>query len=529
MMKLTTLEERFLTSHFEHELLIGCFISDNEMADLFNALADIYLIDEKKREELRALCNEGQVRNIQSELDYNMYKRLAYFNRINGKSVDSGTEYIIDVKGRAINCLKESGYNPVLDATKPATVTFLTNTSQCGTVLSMRILGTLQLLGIFTPKNERAGLKLIRKASRWNDPDAMLTLLFHDKETRAQSISMLYSVSDGTPFEPLFEAARVRYGFENVEKHFETDLIEEAIGLGLAKAQVYSPQIARITYSEILDDVNKKKLVLNNPNLVGEINNLPIGLKKMKLEPSRASGNTVLEREEEMAGVLQSIMYASQASSALCPCIVANDDFVAGDYIRAIKNEFSEANIVEINASSLYSSDFSSDRNHVLVRSLAENKKNIVLIVMRGKPELQMVELLAKFMRADARREFRLAQPSISMDLSDVLPICICDSQVSKMVKHLCDCTEVNGIERDEAMKAIDRIIEQRAAEYALEDVELEDSARNALIDRLSSFQDTANLLDKLLYACKSKQSDGKITLARVEKLIESKIRRMGF
>ncbi len=525
--KLTILEERFLTSYFEFELLIADFISKEERSKLFCELSRIYLIDDKRRSELFDLCQSDGVISVSSESDYNLQKRLNDFKRLNGITRNRDEAYFIDIKGRAITLLKQMGYNSILDATKPATFSFLANTCQFGVIGSMRILGTLQILGIFTDKDERSGKALIKKCARWNDADSILTMLMYEEQNRKEYISMLYSVSDSTPFEVLFDNARVFYGFDRVRKHKPTDLIESAIGLGIVKRDIYSPQVVRIAYSEVLSDGDKTKLILNNQNLIAQINDLPLSLNNEELE---LCDNTIsmLQRENERQAVIQSVMYSAMRG-ALCPCLVTNDEFVSNDYITMLDSAFENVNVIKIDARELNGNDFSLDKNNVLIRSLCEDKRNIILLVLRSGADINMVELLARFLKESTRASFHLASPGISLDLSSVLTVCVCDSGMLSYIKQACDIIQLSPISSDEASRIIDKIIAQRSLEYGIENLAIEDSAKRALIEKFGSFNDTSRALDKIIYSYKGKSSEGLITLDSIERFIDSRSRKLGF
>ena len=532
MVKLTTLEERFLTSYFQIELLVGKFISDEEKDRLFTSLANIYLIAEEKRAELSSLKDLDAVKSIGSNYEYNLHRRIVTFNRLTNYESHSEDElYVCDIKGRSTTTLEELGFNFVLDTTSPAVVRFLTNTSGQGALLSMRILGTLQTLGVFVPKNESAGLKLLTKASKWNDPDAMLTLLCHDKETRKNSISMLRSVSEGTPFETIYATAKAHYGFDKVENHFETELVMSALALHnkTLRPEIYFPQVTRIAYSEVLTPVDKKRLVLNAIELVGEANNLPIGLKKKDLELCENPAPIVLEREDEANGIIQAIMYSAQTDNSLSPCIVANDDFVASQSQNLIANAFPDANVVSIDICDLYGNDLNGDKNNIIVRSLSESKRNILLLVMRGHADARIVEIVSRFLRAPERREFRLSVPSVTLDLSGVVTVCITDTQNHKTVKQFCDNIETANMTREEKEGAIYRILAERAKVYGIEGLEITPEAKDALLNRIDSFTMTESILDRLAYSCKSRNGERVIDLEKASKLIESRTGRLGF
>ncbi len=520
-MKLTTLQERCLASFFKIELLIGDFVGNEEISRLFASMCDIFFVDEQERDDLFALTKLDTVSAIKCESDYNLHKRIQEFLRLSNGDKGNLETIVANIKGRAITALKEAGYNAILDATKPATYSFLTNASQCGIIEAMRCLGIMQVLGLFTGEDKESGLRLINRCAKWNDPDAILAMLAYDEDTRAQNISRLYSVSNGTPFEAIFESAKLFYGFTNVAPSNEAELIEQAIGLNIVKPQIYSPQVSRIAYSEILDEGDKIRLVLNNKNIVGEVNDLPLALKRVPLVAKCDTLGGLLERDTEKNSVIQSILYASE-TNALSPCIVTNDDFVALDYMETIAHAFPDANIIDIDARALGRNDFNLDKNHVLVRDIDEGKKNLVLIVLRGVADFGVVELLSRFLKDTNRDDFRLVMPGITLNLSSVLPICICDTACLKYIRHLCDCIDASAIEESEKDALIDKLLLRKSIEYGISDLSIEKEAKDSLKEGFKTFMEVALALDKLIYSFKGKGSGKVITKQMVDQLVQS-------
>ena len=529
-MKLTTLQERCLASFFKLQLLVGNFVSSEEIMRVFDACCDIFMISAEERESLWNLSQKEEIQSIKCESDYNLYKRIQEYLRLSGEKYDTVEAMVADIRGRAIIALKEATYNVVLDSTKPATFAFLTNATQCGSIEAMKALGTLQILGVFTTKAVSSGLRLINRCAKWNDEDAILTMLAYDEESRETNMARLYSVSNGTPFESVVEVAKQQYGISSVGVSDESELVEQAIGLNVIKRQFYSPQVARIVYSEILDYADKVRLVLNNKNLVAEVNDLPLALKKIPLEARGEAYIDLLERDAERENVIQSILYASE-TNALCPCLVTDDTFIMQDYLNVIAGSFPDANIIDIDANALKQSDFNLDKNHFFVRDLAEDKKNLILFIMRGKANLAFAEVVSKYLRDTDRDDFRLASPGVTLNLSSVLPICICDSECLKYVKSYCDCIDLAPLTDDEINALIDKVLARRKVEYAIAELTLEDGAKRALIDGFKSFTQLIAALDKLIYSFKGKGSGKVITEKMVQKLVQSTEKRakLGF
>lgn len=527
---ITTLQERCLASFFKLQLLVGGFVSREELMRVFDASCDIFLIPQNERESLWTISQADEIQTIRCESDYNLYKRIQEYLRLSGEEIDTAQEMVANIRGRAIMTLKEANYNVVLDSTKPATYSFLTNASQCGMIEAMKALGLLQILGVFTAKAENSGLRLMNRCAKWNDPDAILTMLAYDEESREVNMSRLLSVSNGTPFESIVESAKEAYGFTSVKMSGESELIEQAIGLNIIKSQVYYPQVSRIVYSEILEHSDKIRLVLNNKNIVAEMNDLPLALKRVPLVATDTPDGGMLEREAERENVVQSILYASE-TNALCPCLVTDDAFVAQDYIEMITKSFPEANVIDIEASALKQSDFNADKNHFFVRDLVEDKRNLILFVIKGKANQAVAELLSKYLRDTDRDDFRLAMPGITLNLSSVLPVCICDTECLKYIKPFCDCIELSALTESEIGSLIDKLIARRKIDYQITELTLEDDARRALIEGFKSFSSLVSALDKLIYSFKGKGSGKVITEKMVQALIQNADKRtkLGF
>lgn len=526
-MKLTTLQERCLAIYFRLDLLVGDFITDEENNTILSTLSGVFLLTEEQKRELLELTQLDTIKAIKCESDYKLNKRIQEYLRLSGSKTNPTEGAVADIRGRAISALKEAGYSYVLDSTKPATYTFLTNNSQCGSIEAMRALGMLQLLGIFTPRDEFSGIRLLNRCAKWNDPDAILALLYFNQE-REVNISRLYSVSNGTPFEIIFTTAKDAYGFDKVEPSSRTELIEQAIGLNIVASHSYSPHLARIVYSDIIEECDKIRLVLNNKAILGEINDLPLALKRIPLSATAPVGG-VLKRDSEREGIIGSIVYSSEAS-ALCPCIVTNDEFVAEDYAEMISKTFADANVIDVDARVLRSNDFSLDKNNVFVRDIDESRANIMLFIIRNVSDYVLIDLLSRFLKDTSRDDFRLSHPSITLNLSSVIPVCICDTTALKQIKHLCDCIEVKPISKDESEELIDALLEKRSVEYKVSGLTIADDAKALLISGFKCFADTANALDKLIYSFKGKKN-GVITLEMVKRIADStsKGSRLGF
>lgn len=517
-MKLTTLEERFLASFFSYDVLIGDFVSESEREALFMSLSKIFMLPEQSARELYPIASAKQIREIDSRTNYELHKRLQAYKKLQGRAQEK-TDYsfIADIKGRALTSLIEKGYSPVLDATKPATFSYLANSAQCGSISSLRITGTLQILGIFLQKNGEAGMRNIIKTAKWNDPDGILTALCFNESERRTNMERLYTVTLDTPFSSILDAAKEAYGIKNLKKSRESSIIKRAFGLGIIKDDTYAPQFARIVYSPILKETDKVRLILNNQSLVSETNDLPLSLKALPLIPQKeAEDGSILCRRAELDKIIGSIVYASE-TNALSPCIVTNDDFAARDYINSIKRVFSDANVVEIDVGKLLDKDLSLDKNHILVRNVIEDQKNIFIFIMRGHASAAVIDYLKGFLKDTDRSCFRLSMPSISLDLRSVLPVCVCDSTCIKAVRHLCDCIDVPKVRAEEMPDMIERLIDAVALEYGVEDMQIEPEAKSLLIKKYSSFSDIELALDKIIYSFKGVKTKTLITLSHVE------------
>ena len=76
---------------------------------------------------------------------------------------------------------------------------------------------------------------------------------------------------------------------------------------------------------------------------------------------------------------------------------------------------------------------------------------------------------------------FRFSRPCVEIDLSSVLPVCVCDKANAKALKSYCDMISVKPIGENEKREIIDTVIADLRARYGDVKLEIEQSAMKTL------------------------------------------------
>ena len=241
----------------------------------------------------------------------------------------------------------------------------------------------------------------------------------------------------------------------------------------------------------MLSTEDKEKLLLNNkPETIGALLDIPFNAKRdtaYGFDFGLASG-IPLPRTEELDKVFCSIYPATNhMPGSYRPLLVAADDeYVPEMYAQALKAGFSGSNkVIEIDAGTLSRADFAGGKENFILRGLSETKQTHTVFLVKHCDEMGEAELeeLMKLLDYGYRRKFKLVEPTVSLDLSDVLLVLFA-SRVNPAVKHLakeCDVLWTAAITQAEKQLMIESVFASRAKSFGIGGAELETAGRTFL------------------------------------------------
>ena len=129
-------------------------------------------------------------------------------------------------------------------------------------------------------------------------------------------------------------------------------------------------------------------------------------------------------------------------------------------YVDALKAGFAKKNkVFEVDAGTLSVQDFAGSKENFLLRGLSETKESHTVFLVKHCENIgdSEQEELKKLLDYEYRRKFKLLEPTVSLDMSDVL-IVLFASEVTESVRRLakeCDVVWTRRINDDEKQTVI--------------------------------------------------------------------------
>ena len=483
MLKATV--ELFLSQYFLFKAVLGKYCEDSE--GLFNILRKIFLTPEGEGKRLYSLAENELAAGIVTDKDFMKYQRMQrYADMIgSGRQTNAEWEEIAGIKGNALltaqrlNLLND-------DASRNVIYESLSSAATCGKVGAIMINGILRCEGILLTKNRREGIKLLSKAAAWNDIVSTLALLHYCRDTREFNMARLKQNVENTPFEELYTVAAAKYGEAGVLEIEEVKLLNKSFNSGVLKRDTFDPKYARMLNSFALYTKDKEKAVFSlNKELLTQISDLPLKLSPEKIASVSSSGleKTALNRAKEIKAIARALKNSDlRQLPAFRPlCISCEDRYVLNMYAKAIEEGNTGAHVEVIDVSELEDYDFEPTANNVFVRSIDEDRDNLFLLLFYGEISSRKVDAVKSILQSSRRAKFHLHSPNVTLNLSAVLPICLCDGQNAKWLKSCCDEIELSPVTAEEQHIAVSDVLEGKSSLYGVGAIVLTDEAAEAL------------------------------------------------
>ena len=464
--------ELMLRAYFTIDVTVGRFISDKSA--LFALLTRIFLLPKEEADRLFALTEREEVKSIVSEREYHRHRRMKQYFEMEGRerNADAALDELIDLKGASLTMAMN--YQFLHDAQDVRTVACenLTRAAECGLVPAMCLVGILQSEGYVFEKNATRGLAMIRMAADWNNEEGLLTALYYDETHRAYYLSRLYERLLSTGHHKSFAPVDAAYDYQGPKGKREFRLLEKAIAQGILKREMYVKSYARLLYSEILEEKDKESLMLTpNKDLFAEANALPLKLSSItctcdvtelaKIQPRRVA------EQRRIALQLNNIDLRSHTTYRPL-CIVSDSRYLLNVYADAIADCLKGAHVERIEVDDLGEYDLEPTKSNIFVRSSDEDVFNAYFLFFYGQISERAYNTAENFLQSANRSRFRLNRPSVTLNLSMILPICFCDREHARQLQPYCDVVRIEDLTKDEKAGLVRSILTTKSSAYGI-------------------------------------------------------------
>lgn len=516
------LTESFIFEYFLYSSMLGKYFSSR---DIFDCLKEIFCL--KNIEDLYEAIESEIVKDIKTEEDYKRYRRIKQYNELIGepKLLEEKEEVLISLKGKAMSTANQYALFASNEMTKTLIERNNHNYAKQGSVIAMRVLGTLECAGIFVEENKKSGLKYLEKATQWGDTFAALSLLKFDEAHRKSTLEKLNASILDTPYAFLSAHLQKEYNIEATKDNKEILLLKKTFASGKLKQDVYEPLYARLIFGGTLSIKDKEKIVFSeNKEIISEACDLPLKFKEedIKIDESILKCMPILRSEEQhslLVGLRNSDLRTIKTYKPIG--VYSDSDYALDIYTKSIAKMLNQNHIEKIDVSDLRVTDFEPTKNHTFIRYAEEGKNNIYLLVLKGEIEDPILENIKNFLKSDKRERFHLNCPAVNLNLSQILPICICDKENAEKLKNFVEFIKIANIKSSEKINVIQDMLEEKSRSYLIPSTTIEDNALSEL--NTLPLETIDKVLDKVLKEYRVKDEKIHLTMEMLKPFVEDK------
>ena len=150
--------------------------------------------------------------------------------------------------------------------------------------------------------------------------------------------------------------------------------------------------------------------------------------------------------------------------------------------------------------------DFEPTKNNIFVRGCDEDAFNLYLLTFRGEIADRAFDMAKNFLQSGKRGNYRLNHPSVSLDLSSVLPVCFCDRENAKKLKPYCDMVRIAEVTAKEKRIFTEKTVRDKGIVYGVKELTMQEGIAEKLsvygmdeIDRAIDAAVREHRMEKLL------------------------------
>lgn len=473
--------EPLLTQFFLIDAICRGFLKEEERAAIFRELAHVFCVPlNEETEEYFHVANTSHYKNIADFPAYERLCRTIEFAQSSGQTVElTPVDRVILAQKREAMLIKSEIFKQSKNLTADMIADTLLNTAMNGNVDAMVTLSYMEYHGICIGKDPANAVKRLKLCAKWNHLFGNLMGIVYDPKNKSTYYNILYTILRSANQREAFQYIRDFTAYEKTcSKNAVARIIEKAFGLGIVKRNAYDQIFAKVAFSELICAEDKEKLLLSKKkDAIASLSDIPFDAareKKYSFDETKAE-SIPLHREGELREIFCSLSPAIHNRNRLYrPLLVAgNDEYVAEMYVGALKSGFSKKNkVFEVDAGTLTLQDFAGAKENFILRGLSETKQSHTVFLVKHCDEMGEAALaeLIKLLDYEYRRKFKLLEPTVSLDLSDVL-IVLFASEINEGVRKLareCDVVWTEQISTAEKHTVIESTFTARSKLFGI-------------------------------------------------------------
>lgn len=493
------LSELFIEEYF----LINSFVNNRcDNKKLLKSLNEIYFLDSNEFKYIKELLSNENLNEIKTYDDYKRYKRIRQRDELLGLKVNiDDISMAISIKGKVLKNLLKYDIAEVDDLTDASIEKILIDNSNAGDIDSLKVLGFLKAEGLMVDKDLDNGLSKLLVSIKWGNLKGGLTYLKYDKNNYLV-LKIIKSITEGTLYSKIPSLIEEKYNITINDKCDEVMLIKKAIAFNKLNENKYDSISSRLIYSNVISMKDKEKILFSEDKVIlTDSLDLPLNLIKNEIDIDYSYINNIPFKREEQMIIAQAISHnIERFNNQYKPiCLYSESPFLLNYYLKKLNNSFLNSNIEIFDVKDLRDFEINPTKNNILIRNLKENKNNIYIFLFEGEIDYDIINNLIVFLKTPKREKYIINAPSVTLDLSSILPICLSDKDNYDKLKDYVDGIELLPIKNGEKNIIINELI---STNNIPNNDDLVEKLMNLSIEKISSsidrlIKDDVDILDK--------------------------------
>lgn len=483
--------EPLLTQFFLIDAICEGFLTEKQRETIFRELASVFCVPMNDlTQRYYDTANSGVYKKITDYASYERLCRTIEFAQTSGQDVDlTPIDRVILAQKRESMQIKTELFRQSRNLTTDIIAETLLTTAMDGNVDAMVTLSFLEYHGICICADAENARKRLALCAKWNHLFGNLMGIAYDETNKTRYFNTLFTILRSSNQREVFSYIRQFRDYTREPlKDPVARIIEKAFALGVIKRNAYDRIFAKVAFSRLISTEDKEKLLLNKKkDAIVSLTEIPFDVdrsKKLTFDKGTAS-RIPLQRQAELNKIFCSLSPALNGRAELYRTLLVagSDDYISEMYVTALKNGFlGGGEVIELDAGMLTERDFVGGKENFLLRGLSETKDSHTVFLLKncdemGKPEL---EELMKLLSHDYRRKFKLLDPAVSLDLSDVLIVLFANGNgdAVRKLSEECDVVATDRISEAEKRTVIDSTFRARSRCFGVEQATLDEDCK---------------------------------------------------
>lgn len=491
----------FLTNYLFFDAAFRPFLTPEALDRAYREYADIFCIgDDEWLDHIYGILNTDIFTRATGLHEFNMLSRTA---SLYPECFSGDEKYLISLRGTAMRVRTERLGNDK-NMTCDRVLLSVESAAKHGDTDCIGLMSYMLYNGVLVRRSTARALKDIARIAEWNSQFGLLMgMRYGDGQTADDYMSRLRTVMNSSSVGDSFDYIAESRGVN------PADVPDNELALALEKAfnrqavtrSLLSAPTLRMLRSPVLSDETKKQL-LARKSRDDSFAGLPLNIRTSTpfCKVVSLDNRTPLVRADELEHVRANLgavdVHGRFDYKPLL--LVCEDSFVLDEYKKIISATLAGRKFGSVDAADPgQSCSGGSDNAIITTLDKLGDAGSVIFVENCDALSAESGRELVSFLRSEYRSNYRIASPSVCLDLSDMLPVLFATEEPCREICEAADVLHLRPMSPEERRTIISQVVADKAGLFGLSDITLTERAYDEL-ERYSMPQ-VSRMLDRAI------------------------------